>query len=172
MITRLRELLLQEGVPGHYSGHSFRRGAATWAQQAGISGEDIQLLGRWTSDAYKRYIEVHPEHILGVSRRLQTFSPSAGPPSSGTPSTGPPSAGPPSSGPPWPAMLPPISHLGIANTGPPGSPGPYGRHVGVLGRVGRGAGEPGPASGVSASASGTQGGPGLGGRPPRPSGSI
>ena len=80
VVTRLRELLLQEGVPGHYLGHPFRRGVATWARQAGISGENIQLLGRWESDTYKRYIEVHPEHILGVSRRLQTLSPPPVPP--------------------------------------------------------------------------------------------
>ena len=55
-------------------GPGFRRGAATWAKQVGIPDEDIQLLGRWKSDAYKRYIEVLPEHIFGVSRRLQTPS--------------------------------------------------------------------------------------------------
>ena len=57
-----------------HGGPGFRRGAATWAKQVGIPDEDIQLLGRWKSDAYKRYIEVHPEHIFGVSRRLQTPS--------------------------------------------------------------------------------------------------
>ena len=47
VVAKLRDLLLQEGVTGHYSGHSFRRGAATWAKQAGIPDSDIQLLGRW-----------------------------------------------------------------------------------------------------------------------------
>ena len=42
------------------------------AKQVCIPDEDIQLLGRWTFSAYKHYIEVHPENIFGVSRRLQT----------------------------------------------------------------------------------------------------
>ena len=133
VVTRLRNLLLEEGVPGHYSGHSFRRGAATWARQAGISDEDIQLLGRWKSDAYKRYIEVHPEHILGVSRRLQTFSSPPHQTSS-------------------PAPLPPMAPSGMPNAVAPSIPRPTGWLVGELGRVGRGVGEPGPASGVAASA--------------------
>lgn len=62
--------------------------------------------GRWKSEIYKRYIGVHPEHILGVSRRLQTFFPS--------------------SGLPWPAMSPPMAPLGISDTGAPASLGPMG----------------------------------------------
>jgi integrase len=75
VINRLRDLLLGLGIPGNYSGHSFRRGAATWARSIGIPDADLQLLGRWKSDAYKRYIEVHPEHVYHVSRRLQTLPP-------------------------------------------------------------------------------------------------
>jgi integrase len=67
----LRLCLTHQGIPGHYSGHSFRRGAATSARLAGLSDHEIQLLGRWRSDAYKRYIEVHPDQLLGISRRLQ-----------------------------------------------------------------------------------------------------
>jgi hypothetical protein len=63
VISRLRAIFLELGVPGNYSGHSFWRGAATWARSIGIPDADLQLLGRWKSDAYKRYIEVHPEHI-------------------------------------------------------------------------------------------------------------
>ncbi|TKY91067.1 hypothetical protein EX895_000003 [Sporisorium graminicola] len=43
--------------PSHYAGHSFRRGAATWAASAGIDSSTIQLLGRWSSDCYRRYID-------------------------------------------------------------------------------------------------------------------
>jgi hypothetical protein len=75
VISRLRAILLELGVSGNYSGHSFRRGAATWARSIGIPDADLQLLGRWKSDAYKRYIEVHPEHVYHVSRRLQTLPP-------------------------------------------------------------------------------------------------
>ena len=43
--------------PAAYSGHSFRRGGASWAFQAGIPGEMIQVMGDWSSDAYRRYLE-------------------------------------------------------------------------------------------------------------------
>jgi hypothetical protein len=75
VISRLRAILLELGVPGNHSGHSFRRGAATWARSIGIPDADLQLLGRWKSDAYKRYIEVHPEHVYHVSHRVQTLPP-------------------------------------------------------------------------------------------------
>ena len=35
------------GYEGNYTGHSFRRGAATSARLVGLSEEEIQLLGRW-----------------------------------------------------------------------------------------------------------------------------
>lgn len=67
----LRESLAFHGIHGHYSGHSFRRGAATWAKRVGLSSDDIQLLGRWKSDCYRLYITTHPQHILAASRRHQ-----------------------------------------------------------------------------------------------------
>jgi hypothetical protein len=75
VIGRLRAILLELGVSENYSGHSFRRGASTWARSIDIPDADIQLLGRWKSDAYKRYIEVHPDHFYHVSRRLQALPP-------------------------------------------------------------------------------------------------
>lgn len=42
--------------PSKYSGHSFRIGAATSAATAGLQDHMIKTLGRWTSDAYNRYI--------------------------------------------------------------------------------------------------------------------
>ena len=41
--------------------HSFRIGAATTACASGIPDEQIQRLGRWKSEAYKRYIRI-PSH--------------------------------------------------------------------------------------------------------------
>jgi hypothetical protein len=72
VVRCLRLCLAHHGISGHYSGHSFRRGAATSARLAGLTDHEIQLLGRWRSDAYKRYIEVHPDQLLGISRRLQS----------------------------------------------------------------------------------------------------
>ena len=73
--NKLREILTHLGVEGHYSGHSFRRGAATSAREAGLSDGEIQLLGRWKSDSYRLYIETHPAYILAASRRHQRCPP-------------------------------------------------------------------------------------------------
>ena len=72
--TKLRQILISLGVEGHYSGHSFRRGAATSARDAGLSEEEIQLLGRWKSDSYRLYIVTHPARILSASQRHQQSS--------------------------------------------------------------------------------------------------
>ena len=68
---QLRQSLASLGVEGHYSGHSFRRGAATSAHEAGLSVDETQLLGRWKSDSYRLYIVTHPERILLASQRHQ-----------------------------------------------------------------------------------------------------
>ena len=39
-----------------YKGHSFRIGAATFAAENGYSDAQIRLMGRWQSDAYRKYI--------------------------------------------------------------------------------------------------------------------
>lgn len=53
--TRLKIALIGMN-PKDYSGHSFRSGSATTAAMAGLTDWEIKLLGRWTSDAYQRYI--------------------------------------------------------------------------------------------------------------------
>ena len=47
-----------------FTGHSFRRGGATWAFDSGVPGELIQVCGDWASDAYKRYLD------FGLQRKL------------------------------------------------------------------------------------------------------
>ena len=42
-----------------YSGHSFRRGGASWAFDSGLPGELVQVLGDWKSDSYKLYLEMN-----------------------------------------------------------------------------------------------------------------
>lgn len=42
--------------PALYKGHSFRIGAATHAAKLGFSENCIQKMGRWNSDAIRRYI--------------------------------------------------------------------------------------------------------------------
>ncbi|XP_062589074.1 uncharacterized protein LOC134250724 isoform X1 [Saccostrea cucullata] len=41
-----------------YKGHSFRIGATTWAKSKGVSDDQIQLLGRGKSNAYRKYIRI------------------------------------------------------------------------------------------------------------------
>ena len=71
LVTRIRAALGVSGLDAsNYSGHSFRSGAATTALEAGISDATIQMLGRWKSDAYKRYIRTPREQLASLSARL------------------------------------------------------------------------------------------------------
>ena len=57
----LKALLNQLGLDNScYNTHSFRIGAATSAESAGLSESQIKTMGRWRSDAYRRYIK--PTH--------------------------------------------------------------------------------------------------------------
>ena len=40
-----------------YSWHSFRRGAAVFAFELGLADSAVQLLGDWSSAAFKNYLE-------------------------------------------------------------------------------------------------------------------
>ena len=54
-----------------YSTHSFRRGFATFAFRNNISADEVQILGDWRSDAYKKYISLSIEDKLKIFRGLQ-----------------------------------------------------------------------------------------------------
>ena len=60
LISRLRQRLEMIGVedPAAYSWHSFRRGAAFLASRKGVQDCVIKKHGRWSSDAYIRYVSV------------------------------------------------------------------------------------------------------------------
>ncbi len=75
-VIRLKSLLSALGFDGaKYSGHSFRRGAATSAASVGYADHEIQQLGRWRSDAYRLYIDVSRDRILHLSTRLHWADP-------------------------------------------------------------------------------------------------
>ncbi len=60
----LKLIITQAGLPAeNFSCHSFRIGAATTAAQKGLSQNQIQTLGRWSSDAFKSYIRYNQLHI-------------------------------------------------------------------------------------------------------------
>ena len=70
-VGELRKLLRAIGLPDEsYAGHSFRIGAATSAALAGIEDSTIQLLGRWQSNAYLRYIRTPQDQLAAVSVTL------------------------------------------------------------------------------------------------------
>lgn len=70
LTDRLRAILLAAGIPGNFSSHSFRIGAATSAARAGLPDHLIQVLGRWKSDAYKQYIQTPPDVIIRSAKPL------------------------------------------------------------------------------------------------------
>ena len=68
--NRLKDAIIAIGVPGNISSHSLRIGAATAAAAAGIPHATIQVLGRWTSDAYKSYVRMTAEQKGAYSKCL------------------------------------------------------------------------------------------------------
>ncbi|CAF1636364.1 unnamed protein product [Rotaria magnacalcarata] len=63
-VKRLREVISSFGINSPlYSGHSLRIGAASTAAKAGLPIYLIKILGRWSSEAYRRYISVSSSTI-------------------------------------------------------------------------------------------------------------
>ena len=71
-IQTFRAVLKSGGVANAtaFTGHSFRRGGASFAFQAGIPGELIQICGDWASDAYKRYLEFSMGDKLDLAAQM------------------------------------------------------------------------------------------------------
>ena len=72
LTDKIRSRLRAAGIdPTSYSGHSLRRGAAQEAADKGISEQEIQLLGRWKSNAVRLYYTTPTAQRLALSKRLQ-----------------------------------------------------------------------------------------------------
>ena len=76
-VGEIRKVLLRLGLPdSDYAGHSFLIGAATSAAMAGVEDSTIQLLGRWQSAAFLRYIRTPTRDwrpsLLPSQRKLAT----------------------------------------------------------------------------------------------------
>ncbi|KAJ3454842.1 hypothetical protein MRS44_013442 [Fusarium solani] len=70
--TKLRALGLQTDG---YSGHSFRKGAAQHAHDSGVLDDQIQMLGRWTSEAFRVYFTTNASVLYKLNHQFQTGSP-------------------------------------------------------------------------------------------------
>ena len=55
---------------GDYTWHSFRRGAAVFAFELGLADSAVQLLGDWSSDAFKRYLEFAFDRKVSVAEEI------------------------------------------------------------------------------------------------------
>jgi len=68
----LKQCLREIGVDhSQYSGHSFRRGGATFAHRLGVDPLLIKRMGDWRSDAYMGYVAHHtPEGLVRLPRTL------------------------------------------------------------------------------------------------------
>lgn len=63
--TCLKQSLGCAGIQSdHYSSHSFRIGAASYAASVGLSDTTIQHMGRWKSVAFKRYIRMPTPYAI------------------------------------------------------------------------------------------------------------
>ncbi|KNZ82014.1 hypothetical protein J132_08902 [Termitomyces sp. J132] len=75
-VSTLKQRLLECSFDlSGFSGHSFHRGVATAAAAVGYADHEIQLLRRWRSNAYKLYIDIPREQILGLSACLHLAAP-------------------------------------------------------------------------------------------------
>jgi integrase len=75
---KLTQVLSKVGYDSSlFSGHSFRRGGATWALQCGFPSDVIKILGDWRSDAYLRYIDISPGNHTSFSRTFGASLPVA-----------------------------------------------------------------------------------------------
>jgi len=70
-VRKLKELISRIGLdPTKFSGHSFRRGAATLAFTLTGSHELIMSLGDWTSNAYLGYKQVSDQSRCVLPRLM------------------------------------------------------------------------------------------------------
>ena len=69
---KLRSVIESLGLDSSiYSSHSFRRGFATFAFRQQVSADEIQILGDWRSDVYKRYISMSIQDKLNIVSNLK-----------------------------------------------------------------------------------------------------
>lgn len=76
IIDKLRVRLTTSGISSsNYTGHSFRRRAAQHASDNGMLDEDIQKLGRWSSDSFRLYFTTSAQTLYNLDMNFQTGRP-------------------------------------------------------------------------------------------------
>jgi hypothetical protein len=71
LVAQVQSALQLQGMAvSHFTGHSFRIGAATTALRAGISDAKIKMLGRWESSAYQSYLRTPREELSTICTTL------------------------------------------------------------------------------------------------------
>ena len=72
----LKGLIKKIGLdPLLYSGHSFRRGGATWAMKNHFPADVIKLMGDWKSDAYMAYVDLPLQSRVKYAKNFATSLP-------------------------------------------------------------------------------------------------
>ena len=61
-----------EKIASRFGTHSFRIGGATILRLLGCSDDEIMAWGRWSSDAYRRYVRAYTEHFSKVTMRMNS----------------------------------------------------------------------------------------------------
>ena len=56
--------------PDNFSWHSFRRGSAVFAFELGLADSAVQLLGDWSSSAFKNYLEFAFNRKIAISESI------------------------------------------------------------------------------------------------------
>lgn len=72
IVAVLRKRLIQAGITETgFSGHNFRKGAAQHAADHGMLDENIQILGRWTSNSFQLYFRTPPAALYDLNLCFQ-----------------------------------------------------------------------------------------------------
>ena len=67
----LKSLLTVCGInPDLYSGHSFRRGGASYLHKLGADPVLIKMSGDWLSDAYLRYVDIDLDQRINAQQMI------------------------------------------------------------------------------------------------------
>ena len=72
---KLKTLLVKIGLdPNLWTGHSFRRGGASFLYRLGIDPLTIQACGDWSTDTFLRYLEVNIDRLWAAQFAMASYT--------------------------------------------------------------------------------------------------